>query len=160
MVGMAGHGQGNVEPPGADGQHGDPGGSGGVAVGPDHRQPGVAEALHVHLVGDPVAGPGKVKAVAGAGSLQVLVVVGVLVVGLQQVVVDILGREVGLDPVQAEGLEFEHGHGAGGVLEQGMIDPDGDLLAGDELSLDQVIFENFAGEVPCHNILPVVEFPS
>ena len=38
--------------------------------------------------------------------------------------------------------------------------PDGDLLAGDELSLDQVIFENLAGQVFCHNILPVVEFPS
>ncbi len=45
------------------------------------------------------------------------------------------------------GHEFQHRHGAGGILQQGMVDPDGDLLAGDEPSLHQMGFKNLAGEI-------------
>jgi hypothetical protein len=76
--------------------------------------------------------------VVGAGGAQVAVVVGVLEVGLQQVVVDVLGRQVSLDPVDAECFEFEHRHGAGGVLQQGVVDFYGDFLAGAQLTFDQV----------------------
>ena len=153
MIGVAGHGHGDIEAAGADGQHRHPRGAGGVAVRADHGQPGTAEALHMNLVGDAVARPRKVDAVAGTGGLQVLVVVGVLVVGLQQVVVDVLGGETDLDPRQAQRFELQHRHGAGGVLQQGMVDLDGDLLAGDQLPLDEVRLENFLGEVSGHGPL-------
>ena len=84
----------------------------------------------------------EMDAVAGAGGLQVLVVVGVLVVGLQQVVIDVLGAEIGLHPVQAQCFEFEHRHGAGGVLQQGVVDADGDLFAGYKLPSFEVRCQN------------------
>ena len=89
---------------------------------PEKRLARNAEALHVHLVRDAVARQAEMDAVAGAGGLKVLVVVGVLVVGLQEVVVHVLGRQLDLHPVDPQGLELEHGHGAGGILEQGVID--------------------------------------
>ena len=62
------------------------------------------------------------KLQGGAG--QEVVVIGVLVIGLQQVVVDILGGQLHLDPRQSEGHELQHRHRAGGVLQQGMVDAD------------------------------------
>jgi len=43
-------------------------------------------------------------------------VVGVLVIGLQQVVVNGLGGQFDLDPRQPHGDKLKHGHGAGGIL--------------------------------------------
>jgi hypothetical protein len=106
----------------------------------------------VHLVGDAVARPAEVDAVSLAGSLQVTVVVGVTEVGLQEIVVHILGRQFHPHPLHPQGLELQHGHGAGGVLEQGMIDTDGDLLAGHQVARDQVIGENLLGQV--HGVTP------
>ena len=57
---------------------------------PTRVLPGDAEALHVDGVGDAVAGLGEPQAEALAAELQEQVVLGVLLVGLQQVVVDVL----------------------------------------------------------------------
>ncbi len=105
----------------------------------------------------PLPGAREMDAVAGAGGLQVLVVVGVLVVGLQQVVVDVLRRQLDLHPVESEGLELEHGHGAGGILQQGMVDGDADLLAGDQLPVDQVFVENLVCQVFCHDVCSLIQ---
>ncbi len=150
VIRTAGHGQGHVETAGADGEHGDSRRPRGVAVGAEHRQAGAAEALHMHLMRDAVSRTAEVDAVAGAGGLQVAMIVGVLVVGLQQVVVDVLGGQVDLHPLKPQGLELEHGHGPRRVLQQGVVDADGDLLAGDEAPLDQMSLQNLAGEIFCH----------
>jgi hypothetical protein len=57
-------------------------------------------------------------------------------------VIDILGRQRRFDPGQAKGFEFEHRHGAGGILQQGVIDTNADLFARDERPLDQMGGEN------------------
>ena len=65
-------------------------------------------------------------------------VIGVPVVGLEQVVVDVLGCQFHLHPVNPHGHELQHRHGAGGVLKERVVDPYGDLPAGNQLPLIQV----------------------
>ena len=77
-------------------------------------------------------------------------VVGVLAVGLQQVVVHVLDRDAGPDPVQAQGFELQHDHGAGGVLGQRLVDREGDLRTGLHLAGDQVRLDELLRHVPCH----------
>ena len=71
-------------------------------------------------------------------------VVGILEVFLNQVVVDVLDRQLGLAPVQTHRLEFQHDQCAGRILRQRLINPQTDLLAGlhrarDEVRLDQLL---------------------
>ena len=56
--------------------------------------------------------------------------------------IDILGGEADFDPVEPHGLELEHRHGAGGVLQQGVVDSDGDLGPRCQFTLDQMRGEN------------------
>jgi hypothetical protein len=58
------------------------------------------------------------------------VLVGILVIRLHQVVVDVLDRELGPDPVEAQRLELEHHQRAVGVLGERLVDAQGDLLPG------------------------------
>ncbi len=124
MVRVARHGQGHVQPAGANAQHGNTGSSRGVAVGAQDGLAGDAKALHMDLVRHAVAGVAVVNAVSSAGRLQKLVIIGVLVVGLEEVMIDILHSQFYLDPIQPEGFKFQHGHGAGGILEQRVVDAD------------------------------------
>ncbi len=79
---------------------------------------------------DTVAGPAEMYAVAGAGALQIAMVVGVAKIGLQQIMIDILGGQFDPHLIQTKGLEFEESHGAGGILQQGLVDTDGNLCTG------------------------------
>ena len=121
-----------------------------MGIGAEHHPTGHAEALQVDLVRDAVARLGEMDAELLRRGHEEDVVVGVLVVGLEQVVVDVLGRQLHLDPVNPEGHELQHRHGAGCVLEQGVIDPDGDLLAGDQFPFHQMCFENLRCKVLSH----------
>lgn len=66
-------------------------------------------------------------------------VLGVALVRLQQVVVDVLDTDLGTDPVQAEGVELLHHQGAGGVLSEGLVDPQSDLAARLHLPVDEMV---------------------
>jgi hypothetical protein len=75
------------------------------------------------------------------------VVVRVPDVGLEQVVVHALGRTLRAHPVQPQGLEFQHGEGPGGVLEQGVVDAAGDFFGGGERTLHEVTREDLLRQV-------------
>ena len=62
VVRAAAHGHGHVQTAGAEGQHADAAAGRGVAVRPDERFPGDAEALQMHLMADAVARAGEVNA--------------------------------------------------------------------------------------------------
>ena len=66
-------------------------------------------------------------------------VIGVLEVRLHQVVVHVADRQLGPDPGDADGLEFEVGHGARGVLGQGLVDAQSDLLPLPQLTRHQMV---------------------
>ena len=69
-------------------------------------------------------------------------VVRVLEIDLQDVVVDVDDRGVDLYPVGlAEHLELHHRHRPRRVLHERLVDRDADLLARDELTPDEVLFE-------------------
>ena len=105
-----------------------------------------AEAFEVDLVADAVAGSGESDALGGADALEVEVVVGVLGSELAGVVVDVLDGQLGLDAVDAHGLQLEEGHGAGGVLAERLVDADAYLLAGHAVALDEVRAQDFLDE--------------
>jgi hypothetical protein len=128
----------HLDPARAEREHAERARGGRVAVGADQRLARLAEALHVDRVADAVAGAAVPDAEALAGAPQELVIVGVLVILLDQVVVDILRRELGSGALQADGLELEHDQRPGRVLGEGLIDPERDLASGGRLTLDQV----------------------
>ncbi len=88
-----------------------------MRVGPDKGRAGFGEALDVQVVADAVTGPREMDAVLGSKRLEELVVVGVLVVELDDVVVNVLDREGDLHPVHAHPLELQARHRAGRVLQ-------------------------------------------
>ncbi len=98
LVRVAAEHHGDVEAAGADGDHAHAARLHGVGVGAEHRLARLAEALHVDVVADPVARPREVQPVLARQRLEHAVVVGVLVVELDDVVVDVLHRPLHLDP--------------------------------------------------------------
>jgi hypothetical protein len=79
------------------------------------------------------------------------VVLHVLVVDLQDVVVDVHHREGYRDVVRAEHLVLHRAHGPGGVLDQDLIDGDGDVAAGHEFARGQVRPQQLVREaLPAH----------
>ena len=146
----AAHGNGDIEPARADGQHADAAARGRVGVGAQKRLSRPAEALKMDLVADAVPGLGIMDAVLCRHGLQIPVIIGVLEAVLQRVVVNVAYRKLGLHPGHAHGLELEIGHGAGGVLGQGLVDPDGDLGARLELPFDEMRLEDLVDDVLAH----------
>ena len=143
----------DLEPARADREHAERAGRAGVAVRAEQRLARDPEALHVHRVAHAVARLAVPEAEALARAVQEEVVVGVAVVGLQQVVVDVLGRELGADVIQTHRLELEHDHRAGRVLRERLVDPDPDLLTGDRLALDQVAGDQLLRDVLAHGVI-------
>ena len=114
---------------------------------PEHRLPRLAEALHVDVVADPVARAREVQPVLARQRLEHAVVVGVLVVELDDVVVDVLHGALDLDPRLAELLELHQRHRAGGVLEQRLVHADRDRRPGLELAVGEVLLQDLVGQV-------------
>jgi hypothetical protein len=121
-----------------------------VRIGAEHRLPRLAEALHVDVVTDPVPGPREVQAVLARQRLQHAVIVGVLVVELDDVVIDVLDRTVDLDARLAQLLELHQGHGSRGVLKQRLVHAERDRTAWFELAVGQVRSEDLVGETLGH----------
>jgi hypothetical protein len=96
---------------------------------------------------DPIAGPGIEESEFAAGRGQKVVVIHVLEPDLQGVVVNIGHRSFGLHPRYIQGFVLEHGHLAGSVVHQGIVDAYPDFRAWSELSGHQVVFEYFMDKI-------------
>ena len=121
-----------------------------MAVRPYQGFPRHTEALHVDLVANPVPGRAEMNAVAGAGCLEVHVVVGIFIVRLQEVVIHILGSQLYIDRFNAQRLKFQHGHCSCGILKKRVVNFYGNLLTGNQFSLYQMGFQYFVGQVFGH----------
>ena len=77
-------------------------------------------------------------------------VLGILVVQLDHVVIDVLHDQRDPDAVRPELLELHPGHGAGGVLEQDLVDAVADRFAGPQLAVDQVFAQDLVDDVVRH----------
>ena len=110
---------------------------------------GLAEPFQVHLMADAVTGTGEVDTVLGRYGLQVTMVVCIFKTGLQGVVVYIGNTQFCLYPVNAHGFQFQVGHRTGGILGQGLVDSQGNLVAGNHLTVYQVGSDDFLCD--CHS---------
>ena len=126
-----------------------------VRIRADHGLAGNAEALHVGRMRDPVARLGEPQSEALRGGAQIFVIFGVLLVGLQQVVVDVLHADLGARVIESERLELLHHQRAGRVLGQRLVDTDRDLFARCHLAGFQVRFDQLVSDIERHRgVLP------
>ena len=139
IVGAAAHGDRHIQPARAEREHADAAAGGGMAVRADQGLTRDAEPLQMHLMADAVAGAGEIQAVLFAYRLDIPVVVSVFKAGLQGVVIDIRNRTLRPDAGDAHRLKLQIGHRPGGVLGQGLINPQPDFIAG-------------AGHIPIHQM--------
>jgi hypothetical protein len=65
-------------------------------------------------------------------------IVGIAEVGLDQIVVHVLRRELSPDPIEPHRRQLQHHQGRGGVLGERLVDADRDLAARGEVTLDEV----------------------
>ena len=99
---------------------------------------------------DAVPGWREAQAVAVREGPQIPVVLHVAVVDLQDVVVHVEHRQRDGDIIHSEQLELHPGHGAGGVLDEHLVDADGDVGTGDDITGHQVGVQNLLREVQRH----------
>ena len=71
-------------------------------------------------------------------------VVGVFEIVLNEIVIHILDRDLGPGTVQVHGLQFQHDQRAGGILSQGLVHFQTDLMpclhfTGDEMRLNELL---------------------
>ena len=129
-----------------------------MGIGSDQGREWIGEPLEVYVVTDPVAGPGENGTVLRGHPLEEEVVLGILVVQLDHVVIDVLHDQRDPDAVHPELLELHPSHGAGGVLEEDLVDTVADRFAGLQLAVDQVLAQDLVDDVVRHakRSLPVV----
>jgi hypothetical protein len=87
---------------------------------------------------------------ATARALQEHVVVGVAEVGLEDVVIDVLRRQLRVGVIEVHRLELEHDDRAGGVLGEGLVDPDRDLGTWGQVAVDAVVGDELLRNVSTH----------
>ena len=156
---MPGHRQGHFESAGSDGQHAHRAGRRRVAVGAHQRLARFAESLLMHRMAHAVAGPAEPEAKPPARAFEKQVVVGILGVFLNQVVIDVLHRQLGADPIQLHRFEFEHHQSARRVLRQGLVDPQPDFAPGRHFPFEQMGFNQLASDVLRHGCAPFGSLP-
>src|SRR5436853_497902 len=152
-VRFARHRARDLEAARADREHPAGTGVGRVRITPDHALAGDVVGLHVGPVADPVPGAGEDRPVPLAGASQETVVVGVLVSGLQDIVIDVLRRLAHLDGRPLHLLELEPGKRPRPLLEQGLAHPPRGVLAGvhfpfREVRSNQLVRERFGHGAP------------
>ena len=122
-----------------------------MAVAAQQRQSRHAEALQLHLMADTVSRFGAENPVLLCHALNILVIIRVFKSRLQGVVIDIGNALHCPHTADAHRLELQVGHRAGGVLCQGLVDPDRYLFAGLRNPADQVCVQNLLCKV---HVLP------
>lgn len=129
-----------------------------MAVGSEQSLPRFSETFLVNRVTHAVARPAVPNTEALAGTVQEQMIVRILVVFLDEVVIDVLGRQLCLDTVQTHRLEFQHHQRSGRILRECLVDSDPDLLAGDHLALHEMGPNELACDVASHTVLPSPHF--
>jgi hypothetical protein len=110
----------------------------------------------MQVMADAVARLGEVHAVLGGKRLQENVVIGVLVVELDNVVVYVLDGEGDLNPIYTHLLQLQTGHRAGSVLEQGLIYSQRHLFARLVRAALDVILEDLGDQVVGQSASPLL----
>ena len=114
-----------------------------MAVRADKRLARYTEAFKVYLMADAVARTRKTNASLLAHALDEAVVVGVLKTRLKGVMVDVCDGEFRLYSVYSHRLKFKVCHGTRGILGEGLVNADSNLVSGDHFTADKVFLNDF-----------------
>ena len=101
----------------------------------------------MHLMADAVARFGEIDTVFFGNGLDIFVVIGVFKACLQCVVVNICNRFFCFNSGNANGFKLQISHSTCGILCQGLVNFDGDFLAGNHFSADQMRFNQFFSDI-------------
>ena len=115
-----------------------------MGVGTKKGFSGDSKALHVNGMAHSIASAAVPNTKLLSSALKEEVVIGILKVGLDQIVVDILSGKLCLDLITSHRLELEHHHRARCILAKGLINPQLNLfphlhLAINEVALNQLV---------------------
>ena len=83
-------------------------------------------------------------------------IVRIFKAGLNGVMVDIGHRFFCFHPIDAHSLKLQICHGAGGILGQGLVDPDRDFIAGLHVTADQMLLDDLLRQCISHFSPPMV----
>ena len=123
---------------------------GRVGVAAEHRLPGHVEALHVGPMTDPVSGSREQRPIPLADAPKEPVIVRVLVAGLEDVVVHILGGLPDRDAILPHLFELKPGERARRILQERLVHSHRDLAAGMGRAFREMRTNQFVGEVFSH----------
>ena len=70
--------------------------------------------------------------------------------------IDVLDADLGLDPIEAHRLEFQHDQCTGRVLRQCLVDTDPNFLAGLHLTVHQMRLNQLLSNIQAHDRTPIV----
>ena len=129
VVAAASHGCGDVDTAGADGDHAETAAGWRVAVGTDQGFTWDAEVFQMDLVADAVAWTAVGDAEVFGSTLDEEMVVKIFRAALQHVVVDVGHGAFGFYTVDAHGFQLEIRHRTGGILGEGLVNAQTDLVA-------------------------------
>jgi hypothetical protein len=101
-------------------------------------------------VADTIPGSAVPEAKTFTGASQKEVVVGIFEIGLQQIMIDVLGREFGFDTIEIHRFQFQHNHGAGGILRERLVDLQTYFFPGSHRSGNQMALDKFMGNGRSH----------
>ena len=104
----------------------------------------------MHLMTDAVAGLGKINPMLACHCLDIFMVICVFKACLQGVVVDVSNRFLCFDTGNPNGFKLQIRHGACGVLCQCLVYLYRYFLAGFQLTLDKMIFQDLVSKCFSH----------
>src|SRR5680860_123469 len=114
-----------------------------MTVRSNQSLPRNSESLQMNLVANPVAGPGKIRAIFSCHPLQITVVVSIFKGVLQRIVVNITDRQLRVNARDIHRSKLKISHCTSSILSKGLIDLKRDLFAGNHLTLNKMGFDYF-----------------
>jgi hypothetical protein len=103
---------------------------------------------------DPIAWFRKEHPVFGCTRLKESVVVRILKPRLKRVMVNITDRQLRPNPGNPQGFELKAAQGPRRILDESLIDGDGDLLPGNQSPADEMGSEDFFYQILSHGSPP------
>ena len=120
-----------------------------MRIGSEKGLSRLAETLEMHLMADAVAGLGHVYAVRQRDRLDICVIVGVELTGLEHIVIDIRNAALRLYLVGPYRFELQVRHRTGGVLRESLVYTDGYLRSRYHFAGNKMLSDEFLSKI--HN---------
>jgi hypothetical protein len=128
-----------------------------MAVGTEHCLPWLAKSFLMYWMADAIAGPAIPDPEPLTCTQKKEMIIGILIVFLNEVVIDILAGQFRSRSVQSHRLQFEHHESPRRILGECLIDANPDLLACRHRAGDEVRLDEFLRDIQSHADLRVFD---